>query len=410
MKRVPRARAPLFGAVALGALAAVALPRLVAGLRGKESAGTARASTREIGAAGMPPHFDLSAFADPRGPAGSAGSLAGAEFAAFSRRVFGAGVGLPGLSAFGPVGAAHQAVKARRIAAFCDRVDAQYARLGWGTSPCHALPWTFERLSENGHPLVFWDYSGLETPVRPERHLKDETTLVLGGVHPDEITPVHLAFRFAEELLREPGIYSERRVVIAPLVNPDGFFVRNYTRTNANGVDLNRNFATRDWWAYATKLWHARRKADPRHFPGFAPQTEEGTRFQVDLLERYDVDKVISVHAPLGFLDYDGPGDTKERNLSRNEKRARELANIVSRSSKNYSIRDFVFYPGSLGNYTGNERFIPTVTLELQSTDPRLARKYWTDFSPGLVAAVRYDFVKSTLAKAESPAEEKKSR
>lgn len=323
-----------------------------------------------------------------------------ADFSAFSRRVFRTQTShnLP-VSLFETMGTARLGEQARRLTRFCDRVDVEFRALGWGESPCHSLRWNFDRTSERGMPLVYWEFNGLGSARDTDR--KDETTLVLGGVHPDEITPIHLAFRFAQELQRNPGIYVDRRVIVAPLVNPDGFFVRPYRRTNANGVDLNRNFATRDWWSSATRLWHTRRQADPRHFPGFSPHTEEGTRFQVDLLERYDADKVVSIHSPLGFLDYDGPGDTKTSNLSTNEKRARELASLVSRSSKNYAVKDFTYYPGSLGNYSGIERFIPTVTLEMQSTNPKLSNRYWADFFPGLVAAVQFDFTKNALARVD---------
>ncbi|MEY2988117.1 MAG: hypothetical protein RJB13_1638, partial [Pseudomonadota bacterium] len=270
----------------------------------------------------------------------------------------------------------------------------------WRKSPCSSIPWTFDRVTEQGYPLIYWDYSGLnwgrgDAPP-------DESTLVLGGVHSDELTPINLAFRFAEALYRDPGLFAQHRVVVAPLVNPDGFFMFPARRTNANGVDLNRNFATRDWWANATAWWKKRRRSDPRHFPGAAPETEQGTRFQVDLMSRFQPDKVVSIHAPLGFLDYDGPGDNKRKNLSEFEKKARDLAYIVSRNSNNYRVLDFAFYPGSLGNYAGNERHVPTVTLELSSTNPRFADKYWREFFPGLRAAVKYEFKRSVLSRFES--------
>ena len=304
------------------------------------------------------------------------------------------------LSVFHPIGASQQASKQITIKRFCERLDYEFKKLGWQDSSCLELPWQYQRTSELGQPLIFWEYNGLKTVERP-RTSKDETTIVLGGVHPDEINPIHLAFRFAKSLNLRAEIYADRRVIIAPLVNPDGFFTKPYRRTNINGVDLNRNFATQDWWRSANAKWKLRRKSDPRHFPGFAPLTEEGTRFQVDLLDTFDADKVISIHAPLGFLDYDGPGDTKKANLSKNEKKARELAHLVSRNSNNYQIKDFVFYPGSLGNFSGNERNIPTVTLELESTNPKLANKYWNDFYPGLVSAVRYDFQKEKASMAD---------
>ena len=321
------------------------------------------------------------------------------EFTVFSKRMFGL-ENMVGVSVFDAIGAADATRKVQRIAALCEKVDQRYRSLGWRKSPCSSIPWTFDRVTEQGYPLIYWDYSGLnwgrgDAPP-------DESTLVLGGVHSDELTPINLAFRFAEALYRDPGLFAQHRVVVAPLVNPDGFFMFPARRTNANGVDLNRNFATRDWWANATSWWKKRRRSDPRHFPGAAPETEQGTRFQVDLMSRFQPDKVVSIHAPLGFLDYDGPGDNKRKNLSDFEKKARDLAYIVSRNSNNYRVLDFAFYPGSLGNYAGNERHVPTVTLELSSTNPRFADKYWREFFPGLRAAVKYEFKRSVLSRYES--------
>jgi protein MpaA len=321
------------------------------------------------------------------------------EFRFLSRRLFGLD-NMVGISVFDAIGSADAVRKNQRIRALCARVDERYRSLGWNRSPCNSLPWTYDRVSEQGYPLIYWDYSGL-TWGRGEPP-PDESTMVFGGVHPDELTPINLAFRFAEALNRDAGLFAQHRVVVAPLVNPDGFFMFPARRTNSNGVDLNRNFATRDWWTSATSWWRQRRNSDPRHFPGVAPETEEGTRFQVDLMNRYQPDKVVSIHAPLGFLDYDGPGDNKRQNLSDFEKKARDLAYIVSRNSNNYRVLDFAFYPGSLGNYAGNERHVPTVTLELSSTNPRFAEKYWREFFPGLRAAVKYEFKRSALARLET--------
>jgi protein MpaA len=321
------------------------------------------------------------------------------DFQYLSRRLFGFD-SLPGISVFDAIGAADAVRKNQRIADLCDKIDARYRSLGWGRSPCSNLPWTYDRVSESGYPLIYWDYSALTWGSGEPA--PDESTLVLGGVHPDELTPINLAFRFANALRNDNGLFAQHRVVVAPLVNPDGFFMFPARRTNANGVDLNRNFATRDWWNSALRWWKQRRNADPRHFPGQAPDTEEGTRFQVDLMGRYKPDKVVSIHAPLGFLDYDGPGDSKRKNLSDNEKKARDLAYVVSRNSNNYRVLDFEFYPGSLGNFAGNERQVPTVTLELTSTNPRFADKYWREFFPGLRAAVKYEFKRSVLARMDS--------
>ena len=325
--------------------------------------------------------------------------LLSSEFAMLNRRMFGLQSRLP-LSLMQAVGASTDLRIAAKVAQFCEKLDNEYQRYSWGKSPCSALPWTYDRVSEAGYPLLYWEYA-TSGAVRDDNQ-NDVTTLFLGAVHPDEITPVHLSFMFAAALNRDPSLYAQKRVVIAPMVNPDGFFMKPLRRSNANGVDLNRNFPTSDWWSSANHLYRNKVKIDPRRFPGAAPQTEEGTRFQIDLFDHFSPDKVISVHAPLGFLDYDGPGDYKLGKLSDYEKKARQLTNVISKSAKNYQIRDFNIYPGSLGTYAGKERLIPTVTLELDSTNPKMVGKYWRDFFPGLKTAIQYEFRKSDFARLDA--------
>lgn len=78
-----------------------------------------------------------------------------------------------------------------------------------------------------------------------------DVTLVIAGLHPMEWIGVAVALGLARALV-EPGA-ARRRVVIVPLVNPDGYARveadqragrRALVRTNARGVDLNRNFPT----------------------------------------------------------------------------------------------------------------------------------------------------------------------
>lgn len=300
------------------------------------------------------------------------------------------------ISLFEPLGASRALEKRRAIVRFCAEVDRAYKRTGWNTSPCQSSPWTFVNRSEDGFPLLYWEFTDEQASLQSRSRL--QTTLILGGVHPDELTPIHLAFAFAEALRQDPSIYRNSRVIVAPLVNPDGFFVSPPRRTNANGIDLNRNFATADWWNRASELWRTRRRADPRHFPGLAPNTEEGTRFQAALVAEFEPDKILSIHAPLGFLDYDGPGEEKlARSLSPNEVRAMELADEISRSSNNYRIMNYRFFPGSLGNFAGNDRRIPTITVELDSTDPGRSDGYFREFLPGLSAAVQFRFKRDLI-------------
>lgn len=99
--------------------------------------------------------------------------------------------------------------------------------------------------SVEGEPIVRFEIG----PTRSER-----SALVLAGLHAMEWIGTESALALLDALLREP---PARRVVIYPLLNPDGYRVaeanlragrRRFVRSNARGVDLNRNWPT-DWRA-----------------------------------------------------------------------------------------------------------------------------------------------------------------
>lgn len=276
------------------------------------------------------------------------------------------------------------------IEKICSSLAVKFQKYNWQKPPCAGVQWHASIRSRLGNPLLYAEFGKGE-----------EVTLILSGVHPDELTPIPLIFQFAEYLTNHPELYNDRnvKVVIAPLVNPDGFLQANPSRTNASGVDLNRNFYTVDWYARAKKFWQEWRKSQLTHFPGHFPNSEIETLFQIMLIERFNPDKILSVHAPLGFLDYDGPGEGVQRRLTDLERRAKRLANEISEKSNNYKIVDYSFYPGSLGNFAGNERKIPTITLELESISPSKSDEYWRNFLPGLIQSIQYPFQRERFSK-----------
>ena len=50
------------------------------------------------------------------------------------------------------------------------------------------------------------------------------TTLILCGVHGDEITPIKFCYDIMKHVESNKKFYSEKLIVIAPIVNPDSFF------------------------------------------------------------------------------------------------------------------------------------------------------------------------------------------
>ena len=172
-----------------------------------------------------------------------------------------------------------------------------------------------------------------------------------------------MTIRFAEYLFEEYQDQLDCRVVLVPIVNPDG--LSGGVRTNANGVDINRNFPTKNW-----KNKIGLRK----HFPGKYPTSEPETKAVIKMIKQFNPDRIVSIHTPLRIVNYDGP--------------AQDLAIDIAMLT-GYPVRKNIGYPtpGSLGNYAGNEKNIPTITLEL----PRKSfQKIWEENREALLLSLIY--------------------
>ncbi|MCX6128774.1 MAG: M14 family zinc carboxypeptidase [Proteobacteria bacterium] len=201
------------------------------------------------------------------------------------------------------------------MSSFCQRLGEHFQHFGWEARPCGKVGWQASLQSTDKHPLVFASFGNGE-----------ETTLLLSAVHPDELTPVPMGFRLARHLHEHPELIKpHQRIVIAPLVNPDGLFRSQPSRTNARGVDPNRNFFTLDWYEKSMTWWKSGKNRNIAYFPGHFPNSEIETIFQIRLIDVFQPDKILSIHAPLGFLDYDGPGDQKPSTLTTTETQAKSL-------------------------------------------------------------------------------------
>lgn len=281
--------------------------------------------------------------------------------------------------------------KEKKLSDYCQKVDKDFLSKGWGKSSCSNFNWRFVRSSVSGDPLIWTTFGNYVEG-------KNDVTLIMCGVHGDEITPVKFCFDILNhiETLKSSNKLSEllnnKYLIIAPVVNPDSFFKARPTRTNANGVDINRNFPTEDYQKLAYKMWKERYKKDPRRFPGKMANSEPEVLFQVNLIKRYSPKKIISVHAPLTMLDYDGPADQHTGGFIGT--RANQLLIQMSEKAKGYRIKNYPFFPGSLGNYAGNERNIPTYTLELPSSDARKSDHYWNLFKDSIISAINHDMAK----------------
>ncbi len=285
----------------------------------------------------------------------------------------------------------------KAVSDFCNKIEDKFLNYGWSHSFCDSFDWNHVRNSVLGDPLMWVVYGDEEAHKEEPRNM----TLVMCGVHGDEITPIKFCFDILHYLYQTTHTeigkqkLKDNLIVVVPIVSPDSFFKKRPTRTNARGVDVNRNFPTKDWNKSARKLWVSRYGKDKRRDPGKSSMSEPETLFQVNLIKRYNPTKIISVHAPLTLLDYDGP-TMAHKHLHELGSSAESLLDQMSKMAKGYTVKNYPFFPGSLGNYAGNERNIPTITLELPSSDNRKHKEYWEQFKHSIDYAIFHSSLKKS--------------
>ena len=164
----------------------------------------------------------------------------------------------------------------------------QCSRYGWSDVKLGEITWEYHRTTINKNPLMF-TYFG---------NTAGNCVLFLGGVHGDELPTIYLMLKLAHYVKDNPVMFKDKCIVIAPLVNPDGFLSAAPARINASGVDINRNFPTRDWQKDAISQWIAKGKKNKRYYPGVKPASEQETIFQTALIKRFQPQKILSVHSP----------------------------------------------------------------------------------------------------------------
>jgi len=144
-----------------------------------------------------------------------------------------------------------------------------------------------------------------------------------------------------------PAARAGTRIVVMPLANPDGYAAK--TRHNARGIDINRNFPTKDF------------DGGPEAPGGAEPASEPETQAILDLVERVQPDIIITLHQSLACVNYNG--DTAVPVAER----ISEVCELPVKGDIGYPC------PGSMGTYYGWERDLPVITLELPKRGVDLA-------------------------------------
>lgn len=211
-----------------------------------------------------------------------------------------------------------------------------------------------------GRPIEMYSFGAVEGG-RP--------VIVMGAIHGNETASADVSRGLLAELMSDSRAATDGvggvPVVVIPVANPDGLAAG--TRTNANKIDVNRNFPSQNW---------GQRPRGRKFLGGQTPANEPETIALMNTIERLRPRLIITVHS-IGdgkhCNNYDGP--------------ASAIAEAMSREN-GYPAVPTIGYPtpGSLGNWGGNDRQIPMITLELPRALP--GPRAWPDNRSAVLAAI----------------------
>ncbi len=183
--------------------------------------------------------------------------------------------------------------------------------------------------SSNGLPVLGYKF-GIQGPE----------VLILGGVHGDETEGIWAAQALLQKLMS--SFSFKLCLTLVPMFNIDGILQKS--RTNARGVDLNRNLPTKDWSSFIK---------EPRYNPGPSPLSEEENKGLVEYIQNKSPKAIMSLHSWHPCLNVNGD--------------CFQLAQVIS-AQTGYRIDTDIGYPtpGCLGTYAGHERGSSTLTYEIE--------------------------------------------
>ncbi len=272
------------------------------------------------------------------------------------------------------------AQEANEVSSMCQKISQKLHSVNY--NDCLSLNYSaYSKHSTAGWPLLLKEYKGAENKNVPK-------ILFIGGIHGDEYSSVSSTFKWLKVL--EQHHTGKFHWLFMPLANPDGLLRKTPQRMNAMDVDLNRNFPPfGENSAASIMYWKNKAGKDPRRFPGIEPLSEPETQAIVEIIDDFQPNVIVSVHAPYDLLDFDG-----------------ENAYVAPKKMGPLELQQLGTYPGSLGNYAWLKLNIPVITLELPKADimpnDNELDAIWMD----LIGWLKNDLPKTRLASSAKPIKE----
>ena len=197
--------------------------------------------------------------------------------------------------------------------------------------------------SLRGRPLLAYTF-GVSGPV----------TMYVGAIHGNESSSSGLMRAWIDDLEANPSLYSGKRVVVVPTINPDGLAAN--TRTNSRGVNLNRNFPT-DGWAKDINDTDGYHEGGGGALPLSEPEAQALANLTISLRPRL----LLSFHA-IGSLVTGDPGGYSAGYAAR-------YASMVGYSDTTYSSGGGFDYniTGAYEDWASSKQGIPSMVIELGS-------------------------------------------
>ncbi|MCB9025896.1 MAG: DUF2817 domain-containing protein [Bdellovibrionaceae bacterium] len=182
--------------------------------------------------------------------------------------------------------------------------------------------------------------------------------ILIGGLHGDEPEGVYLG-QSTLHWLNSVDNKTLKDFILIPCINPDAYSKNQ--RVNARGVDLNRNFPSKNWSSEYTQ---------ERYFPGNSPGSEIEIQALLSLIQKTNPRLIIHFHSWKPCVVVSGPDNLFE-------------AKILAENSGYELVQDIGYpTPGSLGEYAWHDLQLPVICTE--DEEHRNYDLAWQHFGEGI--------------------------